>query len=115
MPWMTKYLSYTSGELETLNGKGSGKVPKIVDGNISLRWVGSIVKHWTKTRTFDVKKWSATNIKIQHVETRDWQKYKIQGDIKTLLRRDCDVDKVMRFIKDVDIFEKKYELDNISI
>ena len=54
---------------------------------------------------------------MQLVETRCWQsrivpnggttgkKYNIQGDIKTLLERDCEVEKVMRFLNDKEILE----------
>ena len=32
--------------------------------------------------------------------------YNIQGNIKILLGRDCDVEKVMRFLKVIEIFEE---------
>ena len=34
------------------------------------------------------------------------QKKNIQGNIKTLLGRDCKLEKVMMFFKDVEIFEE---------
>ena len=37
---------------------------------------------------------------------REQKKYNIQGNIKTLLGRDCDVEMVMRFLKDIEIFEE---------
>ena len=33
-------------------------------------------------------------------------KYNIQGDIKTLLERDCKVEIVMKFLKDIKMFEE---------
>ena len=34
------------------------------------------------------------------------EKYNIQSDIKTLLRRDCEVEKLMRYLKYIGVFEE---------
>ena len=34
------------------------------------------------------------------------KKYNIQGDIRTLLGKDCEVEKIMRFIKGIRMFEE---------
>ena len=34
------------------------------------------------------------------------KKYNIQSDIRALLIRDCEVDKVMRFLKNLEVFEE---------
>ena len=34
------------------------------------------------------------------------KKYNIQGNVKMLLGRDCEVEKVRRFLKDIEIFEE---------
>ena len=34
------------------------------------------------------------------------QKEFIQGNLKTLLRGDCEVEKVMRFLRDIDMFKE---------
>ena len=34
------------------------------------------------------------------------KKYNIQGDIKALLERDFEVEKIMRFLKEIEMFEE---------
>ena len=85
-------------------------------------------KHWnnkteqTDPWTFDVKKWPETqHAEMQHVGTKDWhsniayrnvpnaritKKYNILSDLKTLLGRDCEVEKIMRFLKDIEMFQQ---------
>ena len=35
------------------------------------------------------------------------KKYNIQGDIRTLLGKDCEMEKKMRFLREIGIFEVK--------
>ena len=34
------------------------------------------------------------------------KKYNIQGDVRTLLGKDCEVEKMMRFLREIGIFEE---------
>ena len=34
------------------------------------------------------------------------KKYNIQGDIRSLLGKDCEVEKMMRFLKETEMFEE---------
>ena len=34
------------------------------------------------------------------------KKHNIQGDIRTLLGKDCEVEKMMRFLREIGIFEE---------
>ena len=40
--------------------------------------------------------------------------YNIQSDIKKLLGKNCEVEKIMKFIKKINIFEKKQPLKIIN-
>ena len=44
------------------------------------------------------------NINIQWRDSR--KKYNIQGDIKTLLGKSCEVEKMMRFLIEAEMFEE---------
>ena len=36
------------------------------------------------------------------------KKYNIQGDIRALLRKDCEMEKIIRFLKETEMFEEIY-------
>ena len=39
----------------------------------------------------------------------EWQKkYNIQSDIKTILGKGCDVEKLMKFLEEMEVFEEIY-------
>ena len=46
-------------------------------------------------------------VKILYIIHHIWhKKYNIQGDIGTLLGKDCKVEKVMRFLMEIGMFEE---------
>ena len=51
---------------------------------------------------------------IKGVRNSKWQREweNSTGDIKTLLERDCEVEKVMKFLEDTDIFLKNMNIIN---
>ena len=71
----------------------------------------------TNPWTSDVKKWITTNLQkcsTQKPNTNNTapnggksrKKYNIQGDIKTLLGKNCVVEKMMRFLKEMEMYEE---------
>ena len=41
------------------------------------------------------------------------KKYNIKMDIETLLGKDCEVETIMKFFKEIQIFEEHQELSNV--
>ena len=61
------------------------------------------------TTGFDNRSRNPITIKncLQDSKFRDSRKkHNIQGDIRTLLRKDCEVEKMMRLLREIEIFEE---------
>ena len=132
--YLIQTTAWTSAPPETPNGKGSGKivianyalksetVSTTVVGNMRLSWISSVLDtpdkrmdiQWPEMTSNNMHKCSMWKLETNNKAfaslstsmEEDQKKNNIQSDIIILLGRDCEVKKVMRFLKDVEVLEE---------